>query len=256
MGVVLRTEEVVKRFGNLVAVDKVSIDVEENKLSMIIGPNGSGKTTLINCITGYLNPEEGRIILRNKDITNLPPYKRVDLGLTRTFQIPSPFKKLTVLDNLLIAYSRFNPGATVTKSVFRRLWMPREKEAVEKAVEVMKLLNLIHVAEQPSENLSGGQLKLLEIGRSLMTNADVIVMDEPVGGVNPSLAHEIFRHIRNLIENHGKTFLIIEHRLEVAKQYVDHVYAMSYGKLIAEGSPEEVLTHPKVVDSYLGSEIT
>ncbi len=253
MAVVLQTKNLTKRFGNLVAVDNVSIDVEEKKLSMIIGPNGSGKTTLINCITGYLSPEGGRVILRGRDITDLPPHKRVELGLTRTFQIPSPFKKLPVLDNLLIAYSRFNPGAKLTKSVFRRVWIPREREAVEKAYEVLKLLNLLHVAEQPSENLSGGQLKLLEIGRSLMTNADIIVMDEPVGGVNPTLAHEIFRHIRNLIENHGKTFLIIEHRLEVAKQYVDYVYAMSYGKLIAEGPPEEVLTHKKVVESYLGT---
>ncbi len=253
MATILSTKGVTKKFGNLVAVDSVSIDVEERKLSMIIGPNGSGKTTLINCITGYLRPDGGRIIYRGRDITKIPPQKRVELGLTRTFQIPSPFRKLPVLDNLLISYSRFNPGAKVYNSIFRPRWLRKEREAVRKAYEVLKLLNLLHVAEQPAENLSGGQLKLLEIGRTLMTNAETIVMDEPVGGVNPSLAHQIFKHIKDLIENHGKTFLIIEHRLEVAKQYVDHVYAMAYGKLIAEGSPEEVLTNERVVESYLGT---
>ncbi len=251
---ILKIRGLTKSFGNLVAVDNVSMDVEKNKLSMIIGPNGSGKTTLINCITGYLKPDSGKVYYNGRDISKLSPHKRIELGLTRTFQIPSPFKKLPVLDNLLVSY-RFNPGAKLYNAIFRSRWANYERDAVEKAIEVLKLLNLLHVKDQPAENLSGGQLKLLEIGRSLMTEADTIVMDEPVGGVNPTLAHEIFRHIRNLIENHGKTFLIIEHRLEVAVKYVDHVYAMAYGKLIAQGSPEDVLNDSKVIESYLGTPV-
>jgi len=243
-----------KTFGNLVAVDDVTLSIKKNKLSMIIGPNGSGKTTLINCITGYLKMDSGKVYYKGRDITDYPPHKRIELGLTRTFQIPSPFKRLPVLDNLLASY-RFNAGAKLFNAPFRIRWIRDEKKAVDKAYEVLELLNLTHVKDQLAENLSGGQLKLLEIGRSLMTDAETIVMDEPVGGVNPSLAHEIFKHIRNLIENHGKTFLIIEHRLEVAVKYVDYVYAMAFGKLIAEGDPETVLTDSKVVESYLGTPI-
>ncbi len=251
---VLKVVNARKTFGNLVAVDDVSLSIQKNKLSMIIGPNGSGKTTLINCITGYLKMDSGKVYYKGKDITDYPPHKRIELGLTRTFQIPSPFKRLPVLDNLLASY-RFNPGAKLINAPFRLRWVKHEAEAVEKAYEVLELLNLTHVKDQLAENLSGGQLKLLEIGRSLMTDADTIVMDEPVGGVNPSLAHEIFKHIRNLIEEHDKTFLIIEHRLEVAVKYVDYVYAMAYGKLIAEGDPETVLTDSKVVESYLGTPV-
>ncbi len=254
MDEVLKVVNARKTFGNLVAVDDVSLSIQKNKLSMIIGPNGSGKTTLINCITGYLKMDSGKVYYKGKDITDYPPHKRIELGLTRTFQIPSPFKRLPVLDNLLASY-RFNPGAKLINAPFRLRWVKHEAEAVEKAYEVLELLNLTHVKDQLAENLSGGQLKLLEIGRSLMTDADTIVMDEPVGGVNPSLAHEIFKHIRNLIEEHDKTFLIIEHRLEVAVKYVDYVYAMAYGKLIAEGDPETVLTDSKVVESYLGTPV-
>jgi branched-chain amino acid transport system ATP-binding protein len=252
VGIVLRTEGLTKRFGGLVAVNNVSMEVEEKKLSMIIGPNGSGKTTLINCISGFLPIDGGRIFFKGKEITNLPPHKRVDVGLTRTFQIPSPFGKLSVLDNLLTSY-RFNIGERLYYSIFRSKWKKVEEEVVEKALRILKLLNLYHLKDARANTLSGGQLKLLEIGRALMTDADTILMDEPVGGVNPTLAHEIFRHIKNLIENHGKTFLIIEHRLEVAKEYVDHVYAMSMGRIIAEGSPDEVLNDKHVIESYLGT---
>ena len=131
--------------------------------------------------------------------------------------------------------------------------MQAEKDAVKKAVEILKLLDLYHLKDVKSDTLSGGQLKLLEIARALMTDADTILMDEPVGGVNPVLAHEIFRHIKNLIKDYNKTFLIIEHRLEVAKEYVDHVYAMSAGKIISEGPADKVLNDPLVIESYLGT---
>ena len=252
MAIILETHNVTKRFGGLIAVNNVSIRVMEGKLSMIIGPNGSGKTTLINCISGFLPVNNGKVYYKNKDITDLPPYKRVELGLGRTFQIPAPFGKLSVLDNMLVSY-RYNPGEKFFISPFRRRWWRREEEAVRKAIEILKLLNLTHLMDAPAYTLSGGQLKLLEIGRALMADAETILMDEPVGGVNPRLAHEIFGHIRNLIENHGKTFLIIEHRLEVAKDYVDHVYAMSMGRIICEGDPDTVLNDRRVIESYLGT---
>ncbi len=252
MGIILRTNNLTKRFGGLVAVNNVSMSVEERRLSMIIGPNGSGKTTLINCLSGFLKVDGGDVYYKDKNITRIPPHRRVGMGLTRTFQIPSPFKKLSVLDNLLVSY-RFNPGEKLIFSIFRNKWKKVERDVVKKALNILKLLNLYHLKDARADTLSGGQLKLLEIGRALMTEAETILMDEPVGGVNPTLAHEIFKHIRNLIENYGKTFLIIEHRLEVAKEYVDHVYAMSMGRIISEGDPDQVLNDPKVIESYLGT---
>lgn len=252
MTVILRTKNLVKKFGELVAVNKVSIGIEGNKLTMLIGPNGSGKTTLINCMSGFYKPDGGTVYYKGDNITSLPAFKRVRIGLTRTFQIPSPFGRLPVLDNLLVAYMH-NPGEKFLYSIFRNKWVKAEEDAVKKAVEILKLLDLYHIKDIRSDTLSGGQLKLLEIARALMTDADTILMDEPVGGVNPVLAHEIFRHIKNLIENYNKTFLIIEHRLEVAKEYVDDVYAMSAGKIISEGPPDKVLNDPLVVESYLGT---
>jgi len=240
----LSIHEISKSFGNLRALDGISIDVKERKVSILIGPNGSGKTTLINVVSGLYSPDSGKILFEDKDVTGFPPYKLYNMGMARTFQIPALFWKLTVLENLLIA-EKGNPG--------QGLWKDKELEATEKASRILDLLGLSRVWNQPAYLLSGGQMKLVEIGRALMSDAKLLLLDEPVSGVNPTLAHEIFSRILKLRDELGLTFFIVEHRLDIALKYVDEIFAMALGKLIASGLPNEVMNNKKVIEAYLGS---
>jgi branched-chain amino acid transport system ATP-binding protein len=248
----LELKGVTKSFGNLRALDDVTLGAEDKKVSILIGPNGSGKTTLINVASGFYTADAGTVFFDGKDITELPPHKRYALGLARTFQIPNLFWKLTVLENVMVAEGR-NPGESFTRSLFKRTWMKREKESTEKAFKLLELLGLYRVWDKPALNLSGGQMKLLEMGRVLMSGAKMILLDEPISGVNPTLAHEIFARILRLRDELGMTFFVIEHRLDIAMSYVDNVAAMAFGKVIAEGKPESVLSDAKVVEAYLGA---
>ena len=251
-GKVLEIRKVRKSFGGLVAVNDVYMDIPRRRLTMLIGPNGSGKTTLINVVTGFYKPDHGEILYEGKDITGLSPHEIFNHGLVRTFQIPRPFQRLTVLENMLLARPR-NPGEDLlVKSLLKNRWEAFEEETAERAYELLKFLQLNHLWDQPASNLSGGQMKLLEIGRALMTGAKTILMDEPAAGVNPTLAHQIFLHIKRIIEEFGITFFIVEHRLEIAARYVDYVYAMARGRVISRGTAEQVLHDPLVIDSYLG----
>jgi len=248
---ILKTEKVFKRFGGIRALNGVSIEVRQGSITMLIGPNGSGKTTLINVISGFYKPDGGKIFFDGKEITGLPPHEVFKLGLVRTFQIPQPFTKLTVLENLLVAYPN-NPGESFLKALWKRSWLKHEEEAIEKAFRILKLLKLDHLWDQEAYKLSGGQMKLLEVGRALMTDAKLLMMDEPAAGVNPVLAHEIFSRFTELKRELGLTFLIIEHRLEIALKYTDYVYAMANGVVVSEGVPEEVMIDPQVIEAYLG----
>jgi branched-chain amino acid transport system ATP-binding protein len=259
---ILSVEEIRKSFGNLHALDGVSLDIEEGKISILIGPNGSGKTTLINVISGLYKPDSGRVLFRGKEATGFAPYELYNLGLARTFQIPALFWKLTVLENLLVAV-RNNPGEKFLKSILpaglrsrKKLstpsWEESEKRAVEKAARILSLLGLSRIWDQPSYLLSGGQMKLVEIGRALMSDATVLLLDEPVSGVNPTLAHEIFSRILKLREELGLTFFIVEHRLDIALKYVDNMFAMALGRLITSGTPDDVMKDKRVIEAYLG----
>jgi branched-chain amino acid transport system ATP-binding protein len=252
MATILSVQDVSKSFGSLHALDGISIDVAERDVSILIGPNGSGKTTLINVVSGLYSPDSGRIRFENRDVTGLPPYKLYDLGMARTFQIPALFWKLTVLENLLIA-EKGNPGENFLRSLLSRFWKDKEREATEKASRILDLLGLSKMWNHPAYLLSGGQMKLVEIGRALMSEARLLLLDEPVSGVNPTLAHEIFSRILKLRDEFGLTFFIVEHRLDIALRYVDDIFAMALGKLIASGSPNEVMSNKKVIEAYLGS---
>jgi branched-chain amino acid transport system ATP-binding protein len=251
MASILSVKEVSKSFGNLRALDGISLEVEDGRISILIGPNGSGKTTLINVISGLYSPDQGRILFEKQDVTGLPPYKLYTMGMARTFQVPALFWKLTVLENLLIA-EKGNPGETFLKSLFSGFWKDKEKHATEKAARILDLLGLSRLWNQPTHLLSGGQMKLVEIGRALMSDAKLLLLDEPVSGVNPTLAHEIFSRILKLRDTLGITFFIVEHRLDIALQYVDEIFAMAIGKLIVSGSPDEVINDKRVIDAYLG----
>jgi len=248
---VLTVEGVRKTFGGLVALDDININVKKGLMTMLIGPNGSGKTTLINCITGFYTPDKGRVWFDGKEITRWPPHKVYEAGVVRTFQIPQPFQKLTVLENLLTAY-RGNPGESFSKALFRKTWVGEEEKAVEMAFGFLELLNLNHMWNRPATHLSGGQMKLVEAGRAIMSGAKMILMDEPASGIYPKLAHEVFQQLTETKNKLGVTFLIVEHRLELILPYVDYVYAMATGNIISEGKPKKVLSDPAVIDSYLG----
>ena len=250
--IVLYTRGVVKRFGGVVALDGVSIEIPRGKIVLMIGPNGSGKTTLVNVITGFIKPDAGRVFYKGVEITNMPPHRIAKLGLMRTFQIPKPFVNLTVLENLLVSLDG-NPGENpYLGPILRRRWRKFEKKAGEKAFRVLKLVGLDESWDKKAAELSGGQLKLLEIGRALIRGAETIIMDEPAAGVNPRLVHEIFDRIRSLSRDQGITFLVIEHRIGLVADYVDYAYAMNLGRIISEGEPHKVLNDPKVLESYLG----
>lgn len=252
MGSYLRTQGLVKKFGGLIALNGVSIEVEPDAITMLIGPNGSGKTTLINVVSGVCKPDGGRVVLDGRDVTGWPPHKIYRAGLVRTFQIPAAFKKLTVMENLLVA-ARDHVGENPLVALFRaREWMGREEELEERASKILELLDLEGEKERRASELSGGQMKLLEIGRALMSEPKLVLMDEPVAGVNPKLAREILDHIVALKKELGLSFLIVEHRLDIVLPYVDKVYAMHRGQIISEGAPEEVVSDPVVVEAYLG----
>ncbi|MEM0000708.1 MAG: ABC transporter ATP-binding protein [Desulfurococcaceae archaeon] len=247
----LKTLNVTKRFGGLVAVNKVSVSIPKGSLTLLIGPNGCGKTTLVNTITGIYKPDEGKVYFNNEDITGLPSDQVYRRGLVRTFQIPSPFTKLSVLDNLLVA-ARGNPGEKFRYHLFKKAWWSYEKKALEKAFEVMRILNLDKYWDREVSELDAGALKLIEIGRALMSDAQMIILDEPIAGVNPKLAHSIFSHIVNVRNELGITFLIIEHRLDIALKYADYVYVMNQGLIISSGTPSEIVKDEKVRAVYLG----
>jgi branched-chain amino acid transport system ATP-binding protein len=251
MGLALDVQHVSKSFGNLHALDDVSLSVDEHTITILMGPNGSGKTTLINVISGLYKPDSGKILFRGKAITNVPPYKVYKLGLARTFQIPALFLKLTVLENVLVA-RKDSKGEGFFRALFKNFWVTDERQAAEEAFKILDIVGLTNMWDKQAAVLSGGQMKLLEIGRALMSGADTILLDEPISGVNPTLAHDIFAKLVKLRDNYGITFFIIEHRLDIALGYVNKVVAMAYGKFVASGTPQQVTSDKRVIDAYLG----
>jgi len=248
---ILSISGITKHFGGLTVLDGIDMEIEQGKLYQLIGPNGSGKTTLINVVSGLLKPDNGKIIFDGNDITQKGLFDTYNTGLVRTWQIPQPFNTLTTMENFLISSSG-NSGESFLNAPLKSKWKNDEKRIADKAMEIMEMVSLVEKKDTISRNLSGGQQKLLELGRAMMSDASMILMDEPIAGVNPTLAHEIFDKISNLCKKQKITFLIVEHRLDIALQYADHVFAMNRGKIIAQGSSDDVIKHPKVMESYLG----
>ncbi|MDH3780426.1 MAG: ABC transporter ATP-binding protein [Nitrosopumilus sp.] len=248
---ILSIQEIRKQFGGLLVLDGINMELEKGKLYQLIGPNGSGKTTLINLISGLFKPNDGKIIFNDTDITNKNLYNTYKTGLVRTWQIPQPFVSLTTFENFLIS-SNTNAGESFLLAPLKSKWKKDEQKVMDKASEIMEMVNLVKQEDTQSQNLSGGQQKLLELGRAMMSGAKMILMDEPIAGVNPTLAHEIFKKIVKICKEQEITFLIVEHRLDIALQYADYVFAMNRGKIIAQGDPEHVIKDPNVIESYLG----
>ena len=249
---ILRIDNLKKAFGGLMALNGVHMRVDPQTMTLLIGPNGSGKTTLINVVCGVYEPDGGKVQFNGIDITGLPPHRIYEEGIVRTFQIPQPFTNLSVRENLLTAY-RAHPGESFLKAPLKSLWKDEEKEAMRRATALMKQLELDQIQDNPAHECSGGQMKLLEIGRALMSGATMILIDEPIAGINPVLAHKIMEQMTQLVEKLSITFLYVEHRLDIALEYADQIFALGNGEIIAQGSPEIVTSDPRVIESYLGA---
>jgi len=247
----LTVENLAKEFDGLTAVNDLNFTVEPNTISGLIGPNGAGKTTTFNMIAGHLKPSSGKIYFDGKEITNLRPHQTFQLGIVRTFQIPRPFSGMTVLENLTMVPCN-QIGEKIWNNWLRNNAVEREEQQIrEKANGLLEFLNLSDLQNEYSGNLSGGQLKLLELGRALMSDPKVILLDEPAAGVNPTLLEEIIDRIRD-IHRQGVTFLIIEHNMELVMRLCSSILVMAEGGILMRGSPEKIRSDPRLIDAFLG----
>jgi len=249
-------QNIVKTFGGLRAVDDCSFEVSEGSITGLIGPNGAGKSTLFGIVAGFLAPDEGRIRLAGEDITRLPPHKRFHKGLVRTFQVPHEFGRMTVIENLMLVPSG-QPGESIGNVLLRFQRVRAQERAVrERAEEVLEFLQLTHVRDELAGNLSGGQKKLLELGRTMMTDARVVLLDEPGAGVNRTLLGKLADDIRRLNRERGYTFCIIEHDMDLIAELCDPVVVMAQGRVLTQGTMDEVRGNEAVLEAYLGGAAT
>jgi len=246
-------QDVALHFGGIRAVDGISLEIKKGSITGLIGPNGAGKTTLFNIVAGLYAPSSGRITLDGKDIAGLKPHQLFPEGLLRTFQIAHEFYSLTVRENLMMVPGD-QSGETLMNALFRRAKVKAEEEIIHhKADEVIKFLNLTHLADAQAGTLSGGQKKLLELGRTMMVDAKVVLLDEVGAGVNRTLLNEIGDAIIRLNEERGYTFCMIEHDMDFISRLCDPVIVMAEGKLLAQGTAEEVKSNENVIEAYLGT---
>ena len=241
-----------KNFGGLVAVNKCSINIKKGSITGIIGPNGSGKSTLFNLIAGSLKPNNGKVIFNNEDVTGLPSYNLFSKGILRTFQIAHEFTNLTVLENLMMVPSNQSGEKLINALFVRKKFIIEEDKIRKKAYEVIDFLNLKHLANELAGNLSGGQKKLLELGRTMMVESKLVLLDEVGAGVNRTLLKDLGSAILRLNKEKGYTFCMIEHDMDFISRMCDPVIVLSEGSVLFEGSSEEVKKNELVIESYLG----
>ena len=248
----LEVSELTRSFYGLKAIDNASFALEPGKITGLIGPNGAGKTTMFNCISGVIPAESGRVTFDGEDVTRWRPERISRRGLVRTFQIARGFRQLTVFESLLL-HGIDQVGESVIPALLNaRAARLREEQLAERAISVARRLKLDHVIDNMSSDLSGGQKKLLELGRTMMVAPKLILLDEPVAGVNPTLGMEIADRIKELVAEDGLTFLIVEHDMDIISRLCDHIVVMANGTDLMEGSFEEVISSHAVQDAYLG----
>jgi ABC-type branched-subunit amino acid transport system ATPase component len=244
MSELLRTDQVSRRFGGIQAVRDCTISVQSGSITGLIGPNGSGKTTLFNLITGVYAPDNGQIFFDDRKITNLSPSKICHHGLSRTFQITRLFWQMTVLENMIVPIRQVGFRSLLGPNMFRH--------EIDRAMGLLERVGLTHLQDEPARKLSFGQQKLLEFAAILMASPVMVMLDEPAGGVNPTMIRFIMKLIRDL-NKEGVTFLVVEHNMGVVMELCDHVIVLDQGTRLAEGPPEMIQTNPAVLDAYLGT---
>ena len=248
----LKLVNVDKYFGGVHAVNKVSIEINRGSITGLIGPNGAGKTTLFNIIAGYIKPTSGNAELDGEDITSMLPHELFSKGLLRTFQIAQEFSTLTVLENLMMVPGN-QKGENLINTWFNNFGVSNQEEEIRsKAIKVIEFLNLSHLTQELAGNLSGGQKKLLELGRTMMVDAKLVLLDEVGAGVNRTLLNEIIEAIIRLNKEKNYTFCMIEHDMELISKLCDPVIVMAEGSILFQGNVEEVKSNEEVIEAYLG----
>ena len=249
---ILRVDKLVKRYGGLIAVDGASFEVRRGSITGLIGPNGAGKTTTFDMIAGAQSPTSGNVIFEGRDITGVPTHELFHLGIVRSFQIPKEYGGLTVIENLMLVPPD-QPGESVWATWFTPARvLARECEVLERAEDALDFLGLTHLREDLAGNLSGGQKKLLELGRGMMTDSKLVLLDEPGAGVNPTLMNKIIKMIQRLNIERDYTFCIVEHDMDLIARLCDPVIVLVEGKVLTTGPMSQVSNDARVIDAYFG----
>ncbi len=248
---ILVADGIVRQFGGLTAVDVGHIEIQRGAITALIGPNGAGKTTFFNLLTGFDQPDQGTWSFAGKSLSGVAAHRVARLGMVRTFQLTKALSKLTVIENMRLGATG-QKGENVFRALFAGIWRHQEQEITERADDLLARFKLDTKREDFAGSLSGGQRKLLEMARALMVGPEMVMLDEPMAGVNPALTQSLLGHVKDLRED-GMTVLFVEHDMDMVRDISDWVIVMAQGKVIAEGPPDSVMGDPRVIDAYLGS---
>ena len=248
---ILIADKITRQFGGLTAVNVDHVEIQRGSITALIGPNGAGKTTFFNLLTGYDAPNSGTWSFNGLPLNGIPPHKVARLGMVRTFQLTKALYRLTVIENMALG-ARGQKGESVLKSVFPWIWRAQEEEIRNKATAILKNFKLLDKQDDFAAALSGGQRKLLEMARALMVEPEMVMLDEPMAGVNPALKQSLLEHIKEL-RTEGKTVLFVEHDMDMVHEISDWVIVMAQGEIIAEGTPASVMGNQQVIEAYLGA---
>ena len=248
---ILVADNVTRNFGGLKAVDVEHFEIQRGKITALIGPNGAGKTTFFNLLTGFDKPDTGEWTFNGDSLSGTPPYKVARKGMVRTFQLTKVLSRLTVIENMRLGATG-QRGESIFAGMFKFLWTEQESANTDRAMDLLGRFKLDAKKDDFAGSLSGGQRKLLEMARALMVDPELIMLDEPMAGVNPALKQSLLGHVKSL-RDEGRTVLFVEHDMDMVRDISDWVVVMGQGTILAEGPPDSVMADPRVIDAYLGA---